>query len=85
MQLITQLVPGLKHLAVLYNPDDQGSLIHLKLAQSAGQTLGFRTSQLEVRRAADFEGVLRDAASKRPDGLLMLTDEVDVPELEVCR
>ncbi len=76
MQLITQLVPGLKDLAVLYNPDDQGSPIHLKWAQDASQTLGFRISRLEVRRAADFEGVLRDVASKRLDGLLMLTDNV---------
>jgi putative ABC transport system substrate-binding protein len=74
--LITQLVPGLKNLAVLYNPNDQGSPIHVKLAQSAGQTLGFRISRLEVQRAADFEGVLRDAARNRPDGLLMLTDEI---------
>lgn len=79
MQLITQMVPRLKHLAVLYNPYDQGSLIHLKWAQSAGQTLGFRTSQLEVRRG-DFEGVLRDAASRRPDGLLVLTDEFTIPK-----
>jgi len=78
MQLITQMVPELKHVAVLYNPDDQGSLIHLKWAQSAGQTLGFRTSQIEVRRG-DFEGVLRDAASKRPDALLVLTDEFTIP------
>jgi len=75
-QLITQMVPGLKHLAVLYNPDDQGSPIHLKWAQSAGQTLGFWISRLEVRRAADFEAVLRDAAGKRPDGLLILGDPV---------
>jgi putative ABC transport system substrate-binding protein len=75
MQLITQIVPGLKHLAVLYNPDDQGSSIHLEWAQNAGQTFGFRISRLEVRRGGDFEAVLRDAASKRPDGLLMLTSE----------
>jgi putative ABC transport system substrate-binding protein len=76
LQLITQLVPGIKNLAVLYNPDDQGSPIHLVWAQSAGKTFGFGISRLEVRRAADFEAVLRDAASKRPDGLLMLTDGV---------
>jgi putative tryptophan/tyrosine transport system substrate-binding protein len=67
LQLITQMVPGLKNLAVLYNPDDQGSPIHLQWAQNASQTLGFRISRLEVRRAADFEAVLRDAASKRPE------------------
>jgi putative ABC transport system substrate-binding protein len=76
LQLITQMVPGLKNLAVLYNPDDQGSPIHLKWAQSAGQTLGFRITRLEVRRVADFEAVLNGAASKPPDGLLTLTDGV---------
>jgi putative tryptophan/tyrosine transport system substrate-binding protein len=76
MQLMAQLVPGLKHLAMLYNPDDQGSASHLVWVQRAGETLGLRISRLEVRRAADFDEVLRDAASKHPDGLLTLTDGV---------
>jgi putative tryptophan/tyrosine transport system substrate-binding protein len=76
MQLIKQMIPTLKDLAVLYNPDDQGSPIHLKWAQDVSQTLGFRISRLEVRRASDFDAVLRNAASQRPDALLMLTDQV---------
>ncbi|HWH82035.1 MAG TPA: ABC transporter substrate-binding protein, partial [Burkholderiaceae bacterium] len=76
IELIKQIVPSLRDLAVLYNPNDQGSPIHLKWAQTAGQALGFAISRLEVRGGADYEPTLAGAAARRPDALLTLTDNI---------
>ena len=76
VELIREIVPGLKTLALLYNPDDQGSPIHLRLAQASAKTLGFGVVQLEVRRAADYDAVLASAAGQPLDGLLMFSDTV---------
>ena len=76
LELLKQIVPGLKNLAVLYNPDDPGSPIHLRSVGRVGQMLGFGISKLEVRRAADYESMFAVAAGTLPDGLLMLTDVV---------
>ena len=76
VELIREIVPGLKTLALLYNPDDQGSPIHLRSARGSAKALGFGVVQLEVRRAADYDAVLASAAGQRLDGLLMFTDMV---------
>ena len=76
LQLLKQIVPSLKTLAVLYNPNDQGSPIHLKWTQEAGAKFGFGITHLEVRSAADYDTTLAAAAGKPLDGLLMLSDNV---------
>ena len=76
VELIREIVPGLKTLAVLYNADDQGSPIHLRLALASAKSLGFRVAQLAVRGAADYDAVLASAAGQHLDGLLMFTDNV---------
>lgn len=76
VELIREIVPGLKTLALLYNPDDQGSPIHLRSAQHSAKALGFGVVQLEVRRPTDYDAVLAFAAGQHLDGLLIFSDLV---------
>ena len=76
IELLKQIVPALKFLAVLYNPDDQGSRPYLKWAQSTGERLGFSILQLEMRKAADYDNAFTVANTRPLGGLLMLTDSV---------
>jgi putative ABC transport system substrate-binding protein len=73
MELLKQIVPGLAQVAVLYDSGDQGSAVHLKSTQAAGQTIGVAISTLEVGRAEDFEPVLSGSAGKRLGGVLTFT------------
>ena len=73
VELLKQIVPGLKRLAVLYDAGDQGSPAHLKSNQAAGRALGVTISTLEVRRAADFGPVLAAAAGQPLGGVLTFT------------
>jgi putative ABC transport system substrate-binding protein len=50
LELLKELVPGLSHLAVLYNAGDQGAPFHLKSTQTAGRALRITVAALEVRR-----------------------------------
>ena len=74
VELIREIVPGLQTLALLYNPDDQGSPLHLRWAHATAKALGFGVVQLAVRGAADYDAVFASAAGRRLDGLLMFTD-----------
>lgn len=74
--LIREIVPGLKTLALLYNPDDQGSSIHLRSARRSAKALGLGVVQLAVRGAANYDAVLAFAAGQHLDGLLMFSDLV---------
>jgi ABC-type uncharacterized transport system substrate-binding protein len=76
IELLKQIVPGLVRVAVLYDAGDQGSAVHLKSTEAAGQTLGVAISMLEVRRAEDFEPVLSGSAGKPLGGFLTFTSSL---------
>ena len=64
VELLKQIVPGLSKLAVLYNPNDEGSPIHLESTRHAARALQVAISPFEVRQPADFDIVLAAAASR---------------------
>ncbi len=76
IELIREIVPGMKMLALLYDADDQGSPIHVRWAEDSAKALGFGVVQLGVRSAADYDAVLASVAGQRLDGLLMFTGVV---------
>lgn len=74
LELIKQIVPKLTRLGVIYNPDDQGTPVHLNFIREAARTLGVSVAPMAVKRSEDFDGILSDAAVKSVDGLLTFTD-----------
>jgi putative tryptophan/tyrosine transport system substrate-binding protein len=74
LELLNEIVPRLATVAVLYNADDRGSPVHLKCTLAAARALGISISTLEVRRAADFDGVQQAVARQLPDALLTFSD-----------
>ena len=76
LELLKQIVPGLARLAVFYDAGDQGSPLHMKAIEAAGQALGVAFTTLEVRRPEDFDPVLAAASAKPLGGLFMLTSNL---------
>jgi putative ABC transport system substrate-binding protein len=70
MQLLKQIVPDLRRLAVLYDTVDQGSAPHLAAIHDAEAALGLSTSRIPVARPQDFDLAFA-AAAGRPLGALM--------------
>jgi len=77
LEILRQLVPALTGVNVLFNPDDPGSSIHLRLTDEAARTMNVAVlKRVEVRTAAEFERALSSIAPNPKEGLLTLTDPV---------
>jgi putative tryptophan/tyrosine transport system substrate-binding protein len=76
LELLTQVVPGLSHVAVIWNPDNAFHVGSEREVQVASHVLHFDVLSLRVRSAADFDQAFAALAAARPGGLLVLADRV---------
>ena len=74
LEFLQQAVPGLSHLAVLYNPTDSGNAVHVDIAKATAQSLGMQVRLVEVRSTAEFDAAFMAILRDRPDALLTMTD-----------
>jgi ABC-type uncharacterized transport system substrate-binding protein len=72
LELLKQIVPTVSAVAILFNPDDQLSVLDAKEARLSAQRLDILAHSLEVRTFADLEKVLRDTITLRVGGLVVL-------------
>jgi len=69
-QLLKESVPRLSKVAILWNPDNQGSAISFREGEvPAAKALGVALVSLEVRGPGDIDRALMTSASERPDAL----------------
>ena len=73
IELLREVVPGLRRLAFLAQPDNPYVVFDMRQAEAAARTLGLETASLEIRRAEDiapaFEGL-----KGRAEALYILAD-----------
>lgn len=74
LDLLKQLVPSLRRVAVLWNAEVASKAGDWRELQSAGRALGIVLQSREVRRPADLEGAFAAVRKDRPDALLILGD-----------
>jgi putative ABC transport system substrate-binding protein len=51
LELLKEAVPGLSRVAIMWNPDDRGSMLDVKETESAARALGLQLQSVEVIRA----------------------------------
>jgi len=76
LELLKQAVPGLRHVAVLWNPDNPSHGLALRGAESAARTLGLELQPLEFRVREHFESAFRAAKRANSGALIALDDPV---------
>ena len=54
LQLLTELLPGLARVAVLYNADNLGGTVIMEEMERASAPLGLQVLRLPVRGPSDF-------------------------------
>jgi putative ABC transport system substrate-binding protein len=54
LELLREVVPGLRRLAILVNVGNPGNVLELGEVQAAARTLGFEAIELDIRRAEDI-------------------------------
>jgi putative ABC transport system substrate-binding protein len=53
VELLREVIPGLRHLAILANVGYHDSVVELTNVETAARRLGLETARLEIRRAED--------------------------------
>ena len=74
LQLLKELQPSSRRLAVLFNPADAGMMRRVTEVQGAARPLGMTVAAIEVRAPADFDAAFATMTKDRPDALLTVVD-----------
>jgi putative ABC transport system substrate-binding protein len=76
LELLREAYPKLARVALIYNPDNPGSVLALQETQRWTTALGVRLEPHEFRRLDDFERLFGTIAGKRPDALMTTADSL---------
>jgi len=74
IQILHELVPRMKRIALLTNPANPFTVLILKSARAATDTLKLTAQVYEVSAAGEFERVFAAIAKARPDAMAVLAD-----------
>jgi ABC-type uncharacterized transport system substrate-binding protein len=76
LELLKQLVPMLRRVAVLWNANDLGMTLRYKASETGAQALGIEIQPLGVREPDDFAQAFAAIEAQKPDAILMVTDSL---------
>jgi putative ABC transport system substrate-binding protein len=74
LELLKEVRPGLSRVALIYNPENTGSVFALQETQRWATDLKVRLEPHKFRGPKDFENVFGVIAGKRPDALMTTAD-----------
>jgi putative ABC transport system substrate-binding protein len=72
LELLQEVVPGLTHVAVLWEPTVPAKALEFRTTQVAAHALGVQLHSLAVQNPDDFEAAFAAATRERADALLTL-------------
>jgi putative ABC transport system substrate-binding protein len=76
LQLLAEVLPGVRRVAVLTNPDNFSHVVFLEQTRAAAQTLGIQLQPVEARRLDEIEQARHAAADGRSTALIVFDDPV---------
>ena len=74
LELLKEVRPGLSRIALIYNPENDGSVFALQETQRWAADLKVKIEPHKFRGPQDIENVFRAIATKRPDALMTTAD-----------
>jgi putative ABC transport system substrate-binding protein len=74
LALLKEAVPGLKRIAVLFNPSNEGSTLQLQAMHATANALKLELQRLEVRAAKDLGATFAAIEQGRVDAIVLSTD-----------
>jgi putative ABC transport system substrate-binding protein len=80
LELLVQLIPGIRRLAVLRNPENRSLVSQLRGAEAAAGRFGLKLEVVDVRTAADLEPAFGKIAGARMSGVLVLAEPLFLSE-----
>jgi putative tryptophan/tyrosine transport system substrate-binding protein len=79
LALLKEVVPRVRRVAVLSNPDSPAQPLTVSNIKGAARPLGLRLLLLEARAPGDFDGAFSAMAREHVGALLVVTDPIFVP------
>jgi putative ABC transport system substrate-binding protein len=89
LEILREVVPGLRHLAILTNAGNRLAVLEMREVQAAAETLHLEAATLEIRRGEDIAPAL-EALKGRADALyvcidaLLLTNRIRINTLALA-
>jgi ABC-type uncharacterized transport system substrate-binding protein len=74
LELLKDMVPTLRTVAMLWNVNDLGMTLRYQAAADAARTIGVRVQPLGVREPDDFDDAFASMVRDPPDAILMVSD-----------
>jgi putative ABC transport system substrate-binding protein len=74
LELLRDMVPTLRTVAMLWNVNDLGMTLRYQGAADAARTIGVRVQPLGVREPEDFDEAFASMERDPPDAILMVSD-----------
>jgi len=74
LELLKEIAPHITRVAVMFNPDNSGSLRLTASAVAAGRTLSIEVVAAPAREAREIEAAVTPLERGRPHGLIVLPD-----------
>jgi putative ABC transport system substrate-binding protein len=76
LDLLKDLAPELRRVAMLWNADDLGMTLRYRSSETAAKTMGIVVQSLGVREPDDFEQAFAAMNRDMPDAILMVSDSL---------
>src|SRR6266571_5038081 len=82
LELLRQVVPGVVRATALWNPTSASAAVDLSATQAAARARNVELTSVEVRGDSDFREVVAKVQAQRPQGLIVLADELTLARRE---
>ncbi len=78
LQLLKDIAPGIRRIAMLWNRNDLGMTLRYEASAKVAQALGVSVQALGVREPDDFEEAFAAMRREMPDAILMVADALTI-------
>ena len=78
MELLKQVAPNLRRVAMLWNADDLGMSLRYQASEAGARSLGLSVEALGVREPEDFDVAFAAMTKDPPGAILMVTDSLTI-------
>ena len=78
LQLLKELVPSLRRVAIIWNTADAGMVLRYQTSDAAARTLGIAIQPFGVREPDDIDRAFEAMARDKPDALLVIAEALTI-------
>ena len=78
LQYMMELVPGLKRVTLLYDPDDRSTLLDVEASREAALSVGLAVDPITFRNVAELQIGFAQIARAKPQGMIVVHSPLTV-------